>query len=619
MRKNIAYPKILLLLLALSGFYFANCKTANSGPSVIILENGSYFNGKEFVAFKEIRVKDGKIAAINNAISKEKGERINVHGKYVIPGLIDAHVHISGSPAYPYVMIDHTNNLKSSLQCGLTTVVDLFFPEDGCKELKATIEPKPEAYASIILSGPILTAPEGHGTEYGVPTRTITSVAEATKITNEVIDNGMDVIKVVYQAYTNPHSLNKEELGAIIATAHKRNKKVFVHIDDAAGAMDCIDAKADVLAHMPVDSMTNEQLSKMKKSGIVVIPTITVMQSMLEGHDAAYMSDSLLWKTADPHYLEKFSPVALPKPPSSGRLKMYHSIGYRYNLSKCIEMKIPILAGTDAGNYAVFCGYSLHNEMLQYVNAGMSKAEALCSATENLALVLPERKIGKVVVGYDADLTILNADPLDNIQNTKSVEMVVHKGVMMQKDTERAAAKEPEPAGNFNPASLNIDASGALSPSIHVYSDSMLGGLSRTSGELEKDAGGTFLHLWGKIVRKGYLGFGGASFLLTTKSDIEATDISEYKAIEFDVKGNEESYAVKLASALVKDYNYHAATFKPAKEWKTVRVNFSDMKQNTYYGKQIALDLKTIEAINFDMSYKEADIDLEIKNVHLIK
>ena len=164
----------------------------------------------------------------------------------------------------------------------------------------------------------------------------------------------------------------------------------------------------------------------------MIIPTITVFQSLSEGHDANYMSDTLLWKTANPAYMEGFKRSALPKIPIPEAMlhKFYPESKWHENLQNCIKIQIPLLAGTDAGNYAVFFGYSLHHEIMAYTQAGMSNAQALCSATENIGLVFPKIKTGKIEAGYDADLVVLKDNPITDIRNTESIQMVFHKGAV---------------------------------------------------------------------------------------------------------------------------------------------------------------------------------------------
>ena len=629
MKKTILLTGAILFLNILLGGSIGCNAGEGVAEGVIILENGSYFNGNIFVPFKEMILKAGKISSIQSSASKTKGKRVSLNGKYLIPGLIDAHVHIGGCPTFPYVENDPKLNTNSSLICGVTTVIDLFYEENKCKDLKQETGKFPQNYSSLLMAGPILTAPGGHGTEYGVPTRTMTSVEEAKKITNEVIDGGADVIKLVYQASPTPYisSITKEMVQAIVVTAHSRHKKVFAHIDNAAQAIDCAEVGVDVLAHMPADKLTEDQLNKLKASGIIIIPTITVLQSVIEGHDAKYMSDSLLWETANPVFMSNFSHDAVPSPlPDEKIRKYYPSVGFHENLSNCIKMKIPILAGTDAGNYAVFYGYSLHNEMLQYSLAGMTNAEALCAATQNIKLVFPDIKIGEIEVGYDADLVVLNADPLKNIGNAKDINMVFHKGAIaknliatLPKETNASATTDTKPMA-FDPTALNIPNAATLPSYISTYTDNAMGGSSEINAKLQKDASGnSYVHLNGKVVKKGYAGFASLSFVLSMQKDVLPVDISGFNAIEFDTKGNGEEYVLLFLSSLVKDYNFHAAPFVTSKDWQTIKIPFSDLKQNQYYGKQIPLDLKTIKVISFSASGKDYDIDFDLRNIHLVK
>ncbi len=583
----------------------------------LILEDGSYFDGKKFIPFKELQIKGDQILAISEKKSQLERNRISVKGKFIIPGLIDAHTHISGSPVYPYVSVEPLDNANSSLNCGITTNIDLFYPEEMVKSFENDVNASPQKYSSMLMSGPILTAPGGHGTEYGVPTRTISSVAEAEKITEEVAaKKEIDVIKLVYQAYTNKNTLTKEMVKKIVEVAHRHHKKVFAHIDDAKEAIDCIEAGVDALAHIPYNLMTDAEIAQLKKSGVIVIPTLTVYQSMMEGNSASYMSDSLLWKTAHPDFLASFDKKATDKIPGMDKF-FKEKQAYRDNLRNMIKNGIPILAGTDAGNYAVFYGYSLHNEILQYVKEGMTTVEALCSATENISKLLPEMKIGKISPNYNADMVVLNANPIDNIENTKQINFVLHKGKMAVKSNFKlsppaAAIELPKDVFEWNALTK-------LPDYISFYTDQMMGGTSTGTLQIEKEQAVNTLHLAGKMEKKGFMGFVGL-FINLSKTDKDLpVNLSGYTEVEFEVRGNEESYDVVLGSALVKDYNYHKAPFKPTKEWKKVKIIFSDFKQNPWFGKKINLDLQTITALNFETSLKSCPVDLQIKNIQFIK
>ncbi|PQJ12957.1 hypothetical protein CJD36_004220 [Flavipsychrobacter stenotrophus] len=598
--------------------YFHTCLYAQ--PTSIILENGSYFNGKVFVPFKQMVINGGKIVGISSAATQLSGNRINLKGKFIIPGLVDGHVHIGGSPAYPYVGAEQTDNLKSSLHCGVTTVIDLFSTENKVISTKTIAARQPAVYSIPIMAGPILTSPKGHGTEFGIPTRTLTTLTEARNITNQVIDNGADVIKLVYDAYSDKFYLSKDIMQEIVTAAHVRHKKVFAHINTAKEAMDCIDAGVDVLAHMPVNTLTDAQIEKIKRSGIFIIPTVTVYNVIMNGYSKEYISNPLLWKTANPDYLRGVKKEAkyVDTATKIWGVEYYGSLDVENNLKRCIAAGIPILAGTDAGFFDVYYGYSLHNELEQYVAAGMTNAAAINSASTMLANIFPDVETGRIKVGYDADLVVLNTDPLIDITNTKDIDLIIHKGKLVM-DTAlfdtvvRSLAFDESLLENgylCNTGAANVG----------TYSDSVIGGNSKSAYNVEKDVdGNTYLHLTGKVLPAGYIMFAGLWVSLSKDASTESVvDIRAYSSISFEVKGNGKDYYFRMLSANVKDYNYHSATFKASNTWATVTIPFSKLEQSQFYGSRIPLDLSTITSLSFEANV-EMDLDFSIKNIRMNK
>jgi imidazolonepropionase-like amidohydrolase len=395
----------------------------------IVIFDGQYFNGETFVPFAEMVIDNGRIKHISNKKLAYVGDTVIVaKGKFIIPGLTDAHVHLQGSPGKSggYVMFSLYSH--SAMRAGVTTQWDLF--SSKYNDMAKLPGKFPQYFGTVLNAGPCITVPYGHGANMGSPAQ-ITSVADAEKWALKLAtDSTINFIKIIYQRHSSKHAMTEDEMKKIVAIAHQHNKKVLAHIDHSADAIECALAGVDALAHIPMNKMRDGEIDTLKNSGIYIIPTYTVYEATYDGMSLAYASDSLLRASAHPDDLKSL--FGKPMPPDSKKEYWPFEVDYSYNLKKIIEKGIPILAGTDAGNYAVFYGYSLHNELEQYVYHGMAHAAALNTATTNINFFLPAHKTGKITEGYTADLVILNANPLDDITNTKKIDLVIGNGAILK-------------------------------------------------------------------------------------------------------------------------------------------------------------------------------------------
>lgn len=396
----------------------------------LLIENGSYFDGEKFIAFEAIELIDGKITQVSISDplpSSMDYYYIDAKGKYLIPGLIDCHVHLQGHPGGEKA-VRQSFNSHSALRAGVTTQLDLFSSKYG--EMGRMAEVFPQYFGTVFNAGPCITVPGGHGANMGSPAQ-ITSVDEAEEWAEKLCnDSNIDFIKIIYQYHSNKKAMKPEQMKKIVEVAHKHNKKVLAHIDHTLDAMDCAKAGVDVLAHIPLKKMTKAEVAELKKTGVAVIPTITVYQATYEGLGKDYASDSLLYASVHPNHITDFNSSGVEK--QSKKEYWPFEVDFMHNLKLLIEVGVPILAGTDAGNYATFYGYAIHNEIAQYVAKGMTPAQALKTATHNVDAVFPEKKVGKIAAGYQADLVILNANPLEKIENTKQIHMVINRGVELK-------------------------------------------------------------------------------------------------------------------------------------------------------------------------------------------
>jgi len=193
----------------------------------------------------------------------------------VLPGFIDAHTHAFGDA------------LERALVFGVTTELDMFTDYTFAAAMRNEQREAGGASrrADLFSAGTLITAPGGHGTEYGMKIPTLTSAADAAAFVDARIKEGSDYIKIVYDngaAYQlKMPSIDLDTLRATIAAARKANKLAVVHTGSQASADDAIAAGASGLIHIFEDSPPAEDFTaRVKKAGAFITPTLSVNESV---------------------------------------------------------------------------------------------------------------------------------------------------------------------------------------------------------------------------------------------------------------------------------------------------------------------------------------------------
>jgi imidazolonepropionase-like amidohydrolase len=342
---------------------------------------------------------------------------VDGRGKTLLPGLIDAHAH-------PFLAA-----LKEALLFGVTTELDMLGIPEGAVEAKKRASPDE---ADLRTAGYAVTAPGGHGTEYGFPAPTLKSASDAQAFVDARIKEGSDFIKIIYddgKSYgIHFNTLSKETLRAAVAAAHKRGKLAVVHIATFAAAREAIDAGADALVHLFIDRSPDPEFGRFAaKHRVFVVPTLSVLASacgggagtaLLEDHHLApYLAP---WQRAN---LAKKFPN--PMPAGCGApaetIKQLRGAG------------VPVLAGTDAPNPGTAHGVSLHGELERLVAAGLTPAEALAGATSLAAARFHLDDRGVIAPGKRADLLLVEGDPTKDITATRAIVGVWKAGVRLDR------------------------------------------------------------------------------------------------------------------------------------------------------------------------------------------
>lgn len=367
-----------------------------------------------------------------------EGEVIDVDGKWVIPGLNDMHVHSYGNmgpsqTAGEFIMTPMV--ARRMLFTGVTGFLDLFGVEDFILNLRNTQRAEGMEGADIYAAGPILTATNGHGTEYGIPTRVVNNPEEARKEIGELAVKKPDVIKLVYDNVPGRMpTVDLITMQAVVDESKKYDIPVVVHIGTWQDVREVVEAGARAVTHTPEGPIPDDIIPLMLEKEAVIIPTLCVQSDFLNlVQDSTLLSAPLLTASTSPQLIESYrdSSVFAPgfkrwlKAQERSREDMYNSI---QALGKA---GVSVLVGTDAGNVGTFQGYSVHREMQLLVDAGLSSWDALAAGTTDAGdfLNIP---IG-VHEGDIANLVVLNQSPIEDIGHTQDIHMVIYRGKIIDR------------------------------------------------------------------------------------------------------------------------------------------------------------------------------------------
>ena len=560
-----------LLLVLLTGLHAPAQTSAPKNDFVI--HDVRIFEGARVIAKGDVWVQNGEIKAVGRTMNAPAGTRtMDGAGDTLLPGLIDAHTHAFGDA------------LQQALIFGVTTELDMFTSYKYAQQIRqGQAEGKYLDLADLRSAGTLVTAPHGHGTEYGAVIPTISSADEAQAFVDARLAEGSDYIKIIYddgKTYgASIPTISKETMAAVVAAAHKRGKIAVVHIGSLQGAKDAIQAGADGLAHLFVDAAPDSELTSLAVSHhVFVVPTLTVLASI-----AHYPAGKNL--TSDPRLQPYLSPEAISTlsstfPKASGKF-----VFPQESVRELHARHVPILAGTDASNPGTAHGASLHGELELLVACGLTPTEALAAATSAPAAAFHLTDRGQIAVGKRADLLLVKGDPTADVTATRDIVSVWKLGVEVDRAAFRAAVEKKKqeleaqkhalpPAGSESGLISDFDG-GQLSANFgagwQVSTDSVIGGkstarLSVVEGGAEGSKGA--LQIDGEVLTGAMISWAGAIFF-PGAGPMRPANLSNKKAISFWVKGDSRAYGVMVYTQTA-GYIPARMPFEVSAEWKKI-------------------------------------------------
>jgi len=406
--------KIIRLFLIL--FLFPVLACCQKTP--ILFQHVRVFDGVQVTPSADVLIENGVIKEIGPTVAPGNAKIVDGTGKTLLPGLIDAHVHVHGA-----------ETLEQALIFGVTTEFDMMMPPRLEYQLKSE---ENDHMASFLSAGNPATVPGGHGTEYGFVIPTLTKPSEAESFVDARLREGSDYIKIMYTAgvsfgpRNSRPSISKETMAAVIAAAHARHRMAVVHIGSASGARDAIEAGADGLAHIFHDPSSPRDFGQFVAAHhAFVIPTLSVLHAVCgpESAGGRLVSDPNLSP-----YLSRENINRLQETFPSARSGMISCRGGTQAVAQLETAGVPIVAGTDAPNPGTTYGASLHGELQLYVEAGLTPIQALVAATSAPAEAfhIPDR--GRISPGLRADLLLVNGHPDEDILATRNIVAVYKAG-----------------------------------------------------------------------------------------------------------------------------------------------------------------------------------------------
>jgi imidazolonepropionase-like amidohydrolase len=395
---------------AISAAIFALVITASAqrpdapadGPLALINANVVNVRDGRIVPNATIVVRGGRIESIGSAPAPGGVRTLDLRGKYVMPGLIDAHTHASDPAAFRRALESGVTTVRSA---GVSFYVDVGFHElvkkgavTGPDVVTAGYHVRPQLAAEAFLSDP----------QYSDLMAGVTTIERMRRAVQMNLAHGVDWIKILATeragtADTDPRKqvYTEDEIRAIVQEAATKNVPVEAHAHGDEGAMAAVRAGVRSIEHGTY--LSDATLQLMKEKGTYFDPTYT---TVIDLTDAGGDYDVPALRIRGQHMLPRLRDAVIRA----------HKMGVR------------IVTGGDTG-YGPASLTRIGQEITHFVEMGFTPLEAIQAATTvNAEMLRLEKSIGVVETGYEADLIAVEKNPLENITTVQDPVLVISNG-----------------------------------------------------------------------------------------------------------------------------------------------------------------------------------------------
>ncbi|HSC29979.1 MAG TPA: amidohydrolase family protein [Vicinamibacterales bacterium] len=371
-----------------------------------------------------IVVQGGRVIAVGPAgttVVPPAAERIDLPGRTIIPGLINAHGHVGSTAGLRSgEAVNTEDNVRRQLaltaRYGVTTIVSLGDDREAGFRMRDTNDRTGLDRSRLYVAGPVVNA---------------RTPAEARAAVETAAGLKPDWIKIrVDDNLGTTEKMQPEVYRAVIEQAHARGLRVAAHLFYLEDAKGLLRAGVDLLAHsvrdVPVD---RELIELMKARGVCLCPTLMrEVSTFVYESRPAFFDDPFFRREVEPGLLAALEDPARQAGVAASRSAQAYKKALevaRANVKSLHAAGIGIASGTDTGPPARFQGYFEHLELEELVKSGLGPSDALFVSTGGAARCLGlSDHLGTLQPGRWADLIVLSRSPLDDIRNTRTIESV---------------------------------------------------------------------------------------------------------------------------------------------------------------------------------------------------
>lgn len=455
-RHNVASNRLMCLrALAFAAVLMAaqHLVFAEENARILVLRGASVFDAvrSEMLPNQIVIVRGSRIESIgpdsSDTVVPGNAQIVNAVGKYIVPGLIDAHAHLQHQLNLAHMTGEEV--LPLYLACGVTSLREIGDQVSVQKLITNYTDTHPQIAPRIFMCSPLIDGAQTFHQDIGWG---ISDPEQVPAFVEDMKAWGVTTLKL-YVGTERP--VGKR----VIEEAHKRGLMVAGHLglyhaqEAVPDGIDCLEHIWSVFDYIIPDGprpdgyrsvmdlttpKAKDLIASIKEHNTAVDPTLTIFRNalLLTDLEAVYNNPDLAYVPARLRKRWESHRANQGLKPETFELRRKEFEKYLELTGILYREGVTILAGTDTAEPYVIPGFSLHEELELLVESGLPASAALQSATiHNARALKQEANLGSIAAGKLADMVVLSADPLADIRNTRKIDKVIRGGIVCDPQT----------------------------------------------------------------------------------------------------------------------------------------------------------------------------------------